>query len=46
MHRLAQELDFERLFARHNDPADPYHMGMHEVVCTGFQWKKGITFRR
>ena len=44
MHRLAQELDFERLLARHNDPADPYHMGLHEVVCTGFQWEKGITF--
>jgi hypothetical protein len=42
MNKLSQELDFELSPARHEDPTAPYHLGLHEVVCTGFQWDRKI----
>ena len=35
---------FENLIARHNDPADEYHLDLHSVICLGAQWKGGNTF--
>ncbi len=44
MTRLCNKIDFENLIARHNDPADDYHLDLHSVVCLGAQWNRGNTF--
>jgi hypothetical protein len=44
MNRPSQELDFELSPARHEDRTAPYHLGLHEVVCTGFQWDRKVRF--
>ncbi len=35
--RLCNKLDFINLIARHNDPADEYHLDLHSVICLGAQ---------
>ncbi len=42
--RLCNKLDFINQIARHNDPADEYHLDLHSVICLGAQWKGGNTF--
>jgi hypothetical protein len=32
---LCNKIDFINLIARHNDPADKYHLDLHSVVCLG-----------
>jgi hypothetical protein len=43
MTQLCNTIDFKYLIARHNDPADDYHLDLHSVVCLGAQWNKGNT---
>jgi hypothetical protein len=44
MTQLGDKMALEKLIARHNDPDDDYHLNLHQVVCIGNQWKKGVTF--
>ncbi len=44
MNRLAESISLEKLLARHNDPADEFHMDEHQVVQVGYQFKDGVTF--
>ena len=44
MTRLGARLDLQALIARHNDPADDYHLDLHKVVCIGSQWSDGVSF--
>jgi hypothetical protein len=44
MTQLGDRMALEKLIARHNDPDDDYHLNLHQVVCIGNQWKKGVTF--
>jgi hypothetical protein len=44
MNRLAESISLEKLLARHNDPADDFHMDEHQVVQVGYQFKHGVTF--
>ena len=44
MTRLGARLDLQALIARHNDPANDYHLDLHKVVCIGSQWSDGVSF--
>ena len=44
MTRYADSIDLSQLAKRHDDPADPYHLKMHEVVCLGAQFHGGVTY--
>ncbi len=44
MNRLAESICLVKLLARHNDPADEFHMNEHQVVQVGYQFKHGVTF--
>jgi hypothetical protein len=44
MKRLADSICLIKLIARHNDPADDFHMDEHQVVQVGHQFKDGVTF--
>ncbi len=44
MNRLADSICLIKLIARHNDPADDFHMDGHQVVQVGHQFKDGVTF--
>jgi hypothetical protein len=44
MNRLADSICLVKLLARHNDPADEFHMDEHQVVQVGYQFKDGVTF--
>jgi hypothetical protein len=44
MNRLADSISLVKLLARHNDPADEFHMDEHQVVQVGYQFKDGVTF--
>jgi hypothetical protein len=44
MNRLADSICLIKLLARHNDPADEFHMDEHQVVQVGHQFKDGVIF--
>ena len=44
MNRLADSICLVKLLARHNDPADEFHMDEHQVVQVGHQFKDGVTY--
>ncbi len=44
MNRLADSMCLIKLIARHNDPADDFHMDEHQVVQVCHQFKDGVTF--
>ena len=44
MKRLAESICNIKLIARHNDPANDFHMDEHQVVQVGHQFKDGVTF--
>jgi hypothetical protein len=44
MNRLADFICLIKLLARHNDPADDFHMDEHQAVQVGHQFKDGVTF--
>ncbi len=37
-------IDLLKALERHNDPNDPFHLDMHEVVSLGAQFKGGVKF--
>ena len=39
MTAFAEKIDFLSALQKHNDPDDPYHLDMHEVVSLGAQFK-------
>jgi hypothetical protein len=41
---LGETMDLMTLILRHNDPADDYHLDLHQMVCIGNQWSRGVTF--
>jgi hypothetical protein len=43
MNRLADSIALVTLLARHNDPANSFHMDEHEAVCVGHRFSKGIS---
>ncbi len=43
MNRHADSICLIKLLARHNDPADEFHMDEHQVVQVGHQFKDGVT---
>jgi hypothetical protein len=44
MNRLADSICLIKLIARHNDPADDFHMDEHQAVQVSHQFKDGVTF--
>ncbi len=46
MNQLADSICLIKLIARHNDPADDFHMDEHQVVQFGHQFKDGVTQSR
>jgi hypothetical protein len=44
MNSLAESICLVKLLAKHNDPADDFHMDEHQVVQGGYQFKHGVTF--
>jgi hypothetical protein len=44
MNELAKSLSLVKFLEIHKDPADPLHMGKHQTVCVGHQFKDGVTF--
>ena len=44
MTAFPDKIDLLRALERHNDPNDPYHLDMHEVVSLGAQFKGGVKF--
>jgi hypothetical protein len=44
MNRLANSICLIKLLARHNDPADDFHMDEQQVVQVGHQFKDGVSF--
>jgi hypothetical protein len=44
MNRLADSICLIKLFVRHNDPADDFHMDEHQVVQVGHQFQDCVTF--
>ena len=44
MTAFADKIDLLRALERHNDPNDPYHLDMHEVVSLGAQFEGGVKY--
>ncbi len=44
MTEFADKIDLMKALERHNNPNDPYHLEMHEVVSLGAQFKGGVKF--
>lgn len=44
MTQLAEQLLLKGLIARHNDPADAFHLDEHQPVCCGYQFTDGVRF--
>jgi hypothetical protein len=44
MNALAKSLSLIKFLGRNNDPADPFHMDEHQLVCVRGQFKDGVTF--
>ena len=44
MTAFAEKIDFLSALQKHNDPDDPYHLDMHEVVSLGAQFEGGVRY--
>ena len=42
MTQLADKMDLLKILEKHNDPDDPYHLNLHEVVSLGAQFEGGV----